>query len=202
MNGQVPADLKYGDWLATQPKAVVEEALGKSKAKLFLGGGLKIKAFSSSLGDPLTLGQLKAKYPEVWESAGLPDVAPVSPISSKPIPPKKKPKPVVSEAKLKAKQIEITEDFAATVAQHNDLKFTQAAKDKIKKNPFLKHNEIKDILLATQPESGIAKISAGKQKLVQTYAESMKELYGKVATPAQMKSMKAVAVDGFPTTSK
>jgi len=57
--GQVPQDLKYGDWLKKQPKATQEDVLGVSKAKLFREGGLSIDKFSDSTGKAYTLNDLR-----------------------------------------------------------------------------------------------------------------------------------------------
>ena len=67
MNGQVPADLTYGDWLRRQPKAVQEDVLGKTKAKLFRGG-LPIERFVDRKGEEYTLDELKRRERELWEA--------------------------------------------------------------------------------------------------------------------------------------
>ena len=75
MNGPVPANLSYFDWLKTQPEGFVEEALGPTRAKLFLDGGLSADEFAKlQLGrnfEPLTLEEMRAKAPKVFERAGV-----------------------------------------------------------------------------------------------------------------------------------
>lgn len=58
MDGQVPASMKYGDWLAEQPKAIQEEALGIQKAELFRAGKIDVKDFADETGRILTLKEL------------------------------------------------------------------------------------------------------------------------------------------------
>tara|TARA_R100001443_G_scaffold117236_1_gene140687 strand:- start:1036 stop:3588 length:2553 start_codon:yes stop_codon:yes gene_type:complete len=61
MNGQVPASQTYGRWLKDQPVSVQEDVLGKTKAKLFRDGKLKIGSFTNRKGKTLTLDELKVK---------------------------------------------------------------------------------------------------------------------------------------------
>lgn len=75
MNGPVPAGLTYFEWLKTQPESFVEEALGPTRAKLFVDGGISADAFAKlQLGrnfEPLTIEEMRAKAPKVFERAGL-----------------------------------------------------------------------------------------------------------------------------------
>jgi len=75
VDGQVPASLTYFEWLKQQPASFVEEALGPTRAKLFADGGLSAEAFAKlQLGrnfEPLTLEEMRAKAPKVFERAGL-----------------------------------------------------------------------------------------------------------------------------------
>lgn len=74
-DGYVPADKSYYEWLKGQPKGFQDEALGASRAKLFRDGGLSADEFARlNLGrnfQPLTLAQMAAKEPSVFERAGL-----------------------------------------------------------------------------------------------------------------------------------
>jgi hypothetical protein len=58
MNGQVPGNITYQEWLKKQPISLQEDVLGKTKAKLFREGGLKLEKFSSANLKPLTLAEL------------------------------------------------------------------------------------------------------------------------------------------------
>jgi SPP1 gp7 family putative phage head morphogenesis protein len=71
MNGQVAADLTYPEWLKRQPREVIEEALGKTKAKLFIEGGLTIDRFVNNQGVTLTLDELRARDAAAFKRAGL-----------------------------------------------------------------------------------------------------------------------------------
>lgn len=71
VDGQVSADLEYGDWLKKQSKAFQVEVLGKQKAELFRKGGLTIDKFINNKEKTLTLDELKSKYPLAWNKAGI-----------------------------------------------------------------------------------------------------------------------------------
>jgi len=57
MNGQVPSDLSYGDWLRKQSAETQNEVLGKTRAKLFRDGA-SIESFANNKGKILTLKEL------------------------------------------------------------------------------------------------------------------------------------------------
>jgi hypothetical protein len=71
MDGQVPADLTYADWLKKQPHSVVEEVLGADRAALYRTGGLDVERFVDDKGKVLTLDQLKKQDAAAFELAGL-----------------------------------------------------------------------------------------------------------------------------------
>jgi len=75
VNGPVPQDLSYYDWLKQQPEPFIREVLGRDRAKLFLDGGLSADRFAALQLDrnfqPLTLEQMKALEPLAFLKAGL-----------------------------------------------------------------------------------------------------------------------------------
>jgi len=71
VNGQVPATLTYGEWLKNQPLADIQEALGVTKAKLFLDGGLTVDKFVDRTGHAYTLDELRVRDAEAFRKAGL-----------------------------------------------------------------------------------------------------------------------------------
>lgn len=71
LNGQVPGDLTYGEWLKRQPVAFQDEVLGKAKGALFRKGGLPVDRFVDRSGRELTLAELRAIEPEAFNRAGL-----------------------------------------------------------------------------------------------------------------------------------
>lgn len=71
MNGQVPADQTYGEWLKRQPREFVEDVLGKTKATLFLDGNLTVDRFVHDNGRPITLAELKTSEAEAFDRAGI-----------------------------------------------------------------------------------------------------------------------------------
>jgi SPP1 gp7 family putative phage head morphogenesis protein len=72
---QVSASETYYSWLKKQPREFIEQALGKSRAKLFIDGGLSAERFSELQLDrnfqPLTLAELKVLEPLAFARAGL-----------------------------------------------------------------------------------------------------------------------------------
>lgn len=61
LDGEVPADLTYTDWLRQQPRSVQDMALGPTRAGLFREGQIdSMKDLVGPLNRPLTLDQLRA----------------------------------------------------------------------------------------------------------------------------------------------
>lgn len=75
VDGPVDGSLSYYEWLKRQPPAFVEEALGPTRAALFLKGGIDAEEFARLQLDrnfqPLTLEELRRKIPAVFERAGV-----------------------------------------------------------------------------------------------------------------------------------
>lgn len=71
MNGQVPADVTYADWLDKQSAARQDEILGPTRAKLFRDGGLQLDQFYNDKGKLLTLDQLQERSASAFREAGL-----------------------------------------------------------------------------------------------------------------------------------
>lgn len=67
--GPVPQDLKYGDWLKKQPKALQNEILGPTRAALFRKGGLTLDRFIDNTGRSYTLDELKQRDGAAWHKA-------------------------------------------------------------------------------------------------------------------------------------
>lgn len=71
MDGQVPEDVTYGEWLKNKPASFQDEVLGKSKGKLFRDGGLTVDRFVDRSGRSYTLDQLRERNRAAFERAGL-----------------------------------------------------------------------------------------------------------------------------------
>lgn len=71
LNGQVPGDLTYGEWLKRQSAAFQDDVLGKAKGALFRTGKLSLDRFVDKSGKELSLDQLKALEPAAFKQAGL-----------------------------------------------------------------------------------------------------------------------------------
>lgn len=66
MDGQVPETTTYQEWLKKQPREVVEDVLGKTKAKVFLEGNLSLDRFVDFTGKTYTLKELKKLESDVF----------------------------------------------------------------------------------------------------------------------------------------
>lgn len=75
-NGYVDANQTYYDWLKDQPADFQDEAIGKTRAKLFRDGGLSVEDFSQlNIGrnfQPLTLAEMQKLEPLAFAKAGIP----------------------------------------------------------------------------------------------------------------------------------
>ncbi len=71
MNGQVPADLTFGDWIQKQSVKKQIEVLGPDRAALLRTGGVKPDKFFNDYGKYLTLDELKEKDIAAFDRAGL-----------------------------------------------------------------------------------------------------------------------------------
>lgn len=70
MDGQVPKDITYQDWLKNQSEARQDEILGVTKGKLFRAGAT-VDRFVDNKGRTLTIDQLRQKDEELFKKAGL-----------------------------------------------------------------------------------------------------------------------------------
>jgi hypothetical protein len=61
LDGQIPENITYQEWLKKKPREFVEEILGKTKAKLFLDGNMPVDKFFDSSGIEYTLEALKKR---------------------------------------------------------------------------------------------------------------------------------------------
>ena len=66
MNGYVPQDMTFNDWLKTQSPETIEKTLGKGRAELFMQGKITMRDLITQQGRVLDLGEL-AKKKSVWE---------------------------------------------------------------------------------------------------------------------------------------
>lgn len=69
--GKVTANTTYGPWLKRQPYSFVVEALGDSRAQLFMRGELPIERFVDVTGRTYTLDELRLREPMAFERAGI-----------------------------------------------------------------------------------------------------------------------------------
>lgn len=61
MDGQVPADMTYAQWLARQSAERQDEILGAERGRLFRAGGLKLERFYDDRGRWLSLDELRRR---------------------------------------------------------------------------------------------------------------------------------------------
>lgn len=71
MDGQVPAETNYRDWLQRQPYRRQVEVLGETRARLMRDGGMRPAEFFSDKGEWLSLQQLREIDERAFSDAGL-----------------------------------------------------------------------------------------------------------------------------------
>lgn len=71
MDGQVPADMSYADWIKKQSAARQDEILGPARGKLMREGGADLGDFYGAKGRVLTLDEMRARNAEMFKRAGL-----------------------------------------------------------------------------------------------------------------------------------
>jgi SPP1 gp7 family putative phage head morphogenesis protein len=75
MDGQVPAEMTYQDWLRSKPAAFQDDILGAEKGKLFRAGGLSLDAFVDRKGREYSLDELRRREAAAFRKAGLDEAA-------------------------------------------------------------------------------------------------------------------------------
>ncbi len=71
MDGQVPGNVTYFEWLNRQGAATQKDVLGPTRYKLWHEGGITPDRFQNDLGRRYTLDELKRNAPTAFEEAGL-----------------------------------------------------------------------------------------------------------------------------------
>lgn len=71
MDGQVPAETTYSEWLQRQSARRQDEILGATRGKLLRDGGLRLDGFYNDRGKWLTLDELRQRDTAAFERAGL-----------------------------------------------------------------------------------------------------------------------------------
>ena len=75
MDGQIPEETTYAQWLRGKGFDFVADVLGVDKARLFLNGQLPLDRFYDRRGNELTLDQIRQREREAWKRAGLSEAA-------------------------------------------------------------------------------------------------------------------------------
>lgn len=71
LDGQVPQETTYAEWIKKQPFSRQVDVLGESRAKLLRDGNLSMEDLYSQRGQYLTLAQLQEKNAAAFKRAGL-----------------------------------------------------------------------------------------------------------------------------------
>lgn len=71
MDGQLPADTSYADWIKKQSAARQNEVLGPTRARLLREGKLEMADLYSARGELLTLDDMRKRDAEAFKLAGL-----------------------------------------------------------------------------------------------------------------------------------
>ena len=71
LDGQIPQDITYAQWIKKQSAARQDEVLGPSRGKLLREGRLPMEALYSQKGQYLSLAELRERHAEAFRRAGL-----------------------------------------------------------------------------------------------------------------------------------
>ena len=71
MDGQVPNELTYADWLGKQSAARQDDVLGPARGRLMRDGGLSLKDMYSARGKPLSLDEMRERDAEAFAKSGM-----------------------------------------------------------------------------------------------------------------------------------
>ena len=71
MDGHVPGDMNYADWLAKKPAAFQDEVLGATRGRLFRDGKMPLTSFVNNAGREYTLDELRKRDAAAFKRAGL-----------------------------------------------------------------------------------------------------------------------------------
>ncbi len=71
MDGQVPGETSYAEWLKKQSAARQDEILGPTRGKLMREGGMAFDQFYTDRGRYMTLDELRTRDAEAFKRAGL-----------------------------------------------------------------------------------------------------------------------------------
>ena len=71
MDGQVPGDMNYAEWLAKKPAAFQDEVLGATRGRLFREGKMPLTSFVNNAGREYTLDDLRKRDAAAFKRAGL-----------------------------------------------------------------------------------------------------------------------------------
>lgn len=71
LDGQIPAETTYQEWLIKKPSEFQNKVLGDTKGKLFRDGGLKLDRFVNRAGYEYTIDELRARDAQAFKRAGL-----------------------------------------------------------------------------------------------------------------------------------
>lgn len=75
LDGQVPENRTYAEWLRGRSQEEQDEILGTTKARLFRRGGLQLDRFVDRSGAEYTLDELRRREADAFERAGLSTVS-------------------------------------------------------------------------------------------------------------------------------
>ena len=71
MDGQVPAETTYQQWLAKQSAARQDQVLGRTRGQLLRAGNLPIERMYDNKGAFISLEELRSRDAEAFKRAGV-----------------------------------------------------------------------------------------------------------------------------------
>jgi len=151
MNGQVPANQTYYEWLATQSASTQKDVLGAVRYDLWKKGGVSPDKFVNDSGKVLTLAELKKLSPSAFKKTGA-EAAPLSPttpvaapkpVTPAPLPKSDSPFLAIDTPVAQAKPVA---DLGGATTELKVLEYSGDALSDIQKTTFLEVSSVMDEL--------------------------------------------------------
>lgn len=71
LDGQIPAETSFSDWLRRKPAGFQDQILGVTRGRMFRENGIDVDRFTNNKGVVYTLDQLRQRDAELFKKAGL-----------------------------------------------------------------------------------------------------------------------------------
>jgi len=71
MDGQIPDDITFTEWLRSKPSSFQDDILGSTRGKLFRSNEIEVNKFTNNKGKVYSIDELRKRNKELFQKAGL-----------------------------------------------------------------------------------------------------------------------------------